>query len=135
MSNEPIALQLPLVEMAVDGDLDADRLTIALSTGAQAVAAVLTAAQTQQLVEAILAASALSVPDRPQTTHTGPLNAAPVELQQIGVAQGSRDGTIVLAFPIGRLTVAFQLPTGTVVNTVGRFLQSGVQGPAAPKPN
>jgi len=135
MSGEPTAILAPLKELVIDGDLDSGEIIVGLSTALQAAAATVTVEQLQTFIAEALAVAGLSTPDRPHTTHTGTLTATSIRVDQFGIAPGREEGLVVLAFPVGRLTMAFELSLAQVANGVGRYISSGVQGAGPAKPN
>jgi hypothetical protein len=71
----------------------------------------------------------------PNTTHTGSLTATAIRVQQFGLAAGTDESTVVVAFPVGRLTLAFEMKLAQLANGVGLYLQKGAQGGGPAKTN
>ncbi|WP_372785038.1 hypothetical protein [Phenylobacterium sp.] len=135
MSEEPFAILGPLKEFVIEGDLDSGHVIVGLSTARQAAAATVTAEQLQKFIAEALTVAGHSTPDRPNTTHTGTLTATSIRVGQFGIAAGKEEGFVVLAFPVGRVTMAFEVRLSQLANGVGRYLSEGVQGPGPAKSN
>jgi hypothetical protein len=127
-NDEPAAILGPLKALVIDGDLDSGEVIVGLSTAFQAAAATVTAEQLQRFIAEALIVAGHSTPDQPNTTHTGTLTASAIRVDQFGIAPGKEEGLVVLAFPVGRVTMAFELSLAQVANGVGRYLSAGVQG-------
>jgi len=135
MNDEPMAILGPLKEWVIEGDLETGRVIVGLSTGMQATAATVTAEQLQAFIAEALVVAGHSTPDRPSTTHTGEISGTAIRVGQLGLAAGKQEGWVVMAFPVGRVTMSFELPLGLLVNGLNRYLSTGVQGTAPPQTN
>jgi len=130
---ERVAIPAGLVELRIDGDLEADRSLIILESTVQAAAAYVTAEQLQAFVTDALLFAGHTTPDRPQTTHTGLLSGTSIRADQFGLAVGRDEDHLRIAFPVGRLTMIFEVPRDRFARSLARFLQGGpLPGPLKP---
>lgn len=135
MANATTAILSELKALAIDMDASTGEIIVGLQTALQSAAAVVPAEDLQKFIAQALVLAGRSAPVRPQTTHMGELTATAIRVDQFGLAEGQGEGSVVIAFPVGQLTVAFEIGKAQLIGGIGRFLSEGGQAPAAPKPN
>ena len=136
MSDEDFVIPLPVEELGIGGDPDSATAIVGLKAGGKSVAATLTPDQLGDFItRALIWSGQAHLPVRPQTTHIAPLKSHPIRAEQFGLATGSNEKYVVLEFPAGQITVAFEVRVRALATLLGKHLSGDALPNDLPKPN
>lgn len=122
----------PLVGLEILGDYGAGQIIVSLETGQGTHAISMTPNQADQLVAGLLRWSAQSPMNlQGRSTAPGVMRVEPVDAQEVGVSDGEDGKSVVLAFPVGLLTLGVRIGW----NKLARVLQAYSNGMRQSKPS
>jgi len=134
---ENFAIAFPAQEFGIVDDPNGAGAIIHISAGGETTATTFTPEQLSSFAALLLAWAGSSEPSPHhllQTTEPGTLSARPIGVQRVGLTQGENEREVVLAFPVGRLTLAFAVPFRPLAELISRWL-AGQRPGAPPKSN
>lgn len=127
--DEDFGIAYPLAGFAVGGRHEDGLILIGLETGAGRSAISMTPSQAGQLVASLLEWSAQSPMNlQGRSTTPGEMRVQAVEAKEVGISDGG-DKTVVLAFPVGLLTLAVRIGWNKLARVLNAYSEGQRQSP------
>lgn len=136
MTDETPIIPYPLIDMGIHGDYGAGQIIVAFETIQGQRAITMTPSQADQLVAGLLRWSAQSPLNlQGRSSEPGVMRVEPVDAQEVGISDAGDGKSVVLAFPVGLLTLGIRIGWNKLARVLQAYSNGMRQSPPSSPPN